>query len=89
MTKRPGFVTELFSMNAQPQTRFVGKQENLVDDLITVLRQLEVDFDEDRVRDLKPVNTSEQRPIVWDKALREEMLRLEYAALVRYSYPTT
>lgn len=88
MAKHPGYVTELYGMYAQPQVWFWGKQENLAEDLITVLRRLEVDFDEDRVRDAGPVNISDRRPITWDESLWDQMLRLEHAALVRYGYPT-
>lgn len=90
IAKRPGFVTELFGWYTKPQIDFVGKQENLTDDLITVLRQLDLPFDEDFVRNYKAVNVSPKpkQEMVWEPELRTEVIKLEYAGLKRYNYDT-
>ncbi|HAV78541.1 MAG TPA: hypothetical protein DCX53_14425, partial [Anaerolineae bacterium] len=44
--KRPGYVTELFGWYTTPEVDFVGKQENIRTDLIHVLKELNLDFDE-------------------------------------------
>ncbi|HEY6565230.1 MAG TPA: hypothetical protein VIY86_12070, partial [Pirellulaceae bacterium] len=49
LATRPGFVTELFASYAQPDIDFVGRQERLADDLVHVLRTLNVTFDENRI----------------------------------------
>lgn len=87
-TRLPGFVTELFGLYTQPGIRFIGKQERLTEDLIEVLRQLNVRFDEQRLREALPVNTSdvESRGTPWTPALRESTARLEFAGMVRYGY---
>ena len=87
ITKRPGFVTELYGWYTMPGVNFVGKQENLVEDLIRALRMANIDFDEARVRNFKKVNVSlDPVKFSWDSDLRQEILRLEYAALRRYGY---
>jgi len=87
--KRPGYVTEMFSRYTCPPVAFIGKQENLTDDLITVLNRLDLDFDEDYIRTHPKINVSsagENDNVIWDPDLRKEVYRLEYAAIRRYGY---
>ncbi len=86
--KRPGYVTELFGWYTKPQIDFIGKQENLAEDLIKVLKIMQLDFDEDFIRHYKKVGVSPKPKvnIVWDDDLRTELLKLEYAGIVRYGY---
>src|SRR5262245_41490451 len=85
---RPGYVTELYSRYTDEGIDFIGRQENLVEDLIDVLRLLDVSFDEQIIRDLVPENVSHAPPerVHWDADLHELVTRLEYPALVRYGY---
>ena len=83
---RPGYVTELYSWYTAPSIEFVGRQENLKDDLATVLRRLDLPFDEDRLRSKARENESPSEPIEWDPRVRAEVLRLEHAGLVAYGY---
>ncbi len=83
----PGFVTELFGLYTQPGIQFIGRQESLVDDLVTVLQRLDVRFDEQQLRESQRVNTSRmQLRTEWPAELRSETERLEFAGLVRYGY---
>ena len=84
----PGYVTELFGLYTQPGISYIGKQESLTDDLVHVLKHLNINFDEQQVRDMKPQNVSRapKAPIAWDPALKSQVERLEYAGLVRYGY---
>jgi len=86
--KRPGYVTELFGWYTKPQIDFVGKLENLREDLITVLKMMGLDFDEESIRTHPKVGVSPKpaQEIVWDKDLKEEVYKLEYAGIVRYGY---
>lgn len=86
--KHPGYVTELYSSYTSPNIDFIGKTENLVEDLIKVLKLMDVSFDEEIVRNFPPQNVSKNPPekIVWDEELKKEVLKLEYAAFVRYGY---
>jgi hypothetical protein len=85
---RPGFITELYSTYDQPGINFVGHQESLADDLVRVLRQLPLDFDEQRLRAFTPTNVSSasRDPIQWEPETRRELEKTEYAALLRYGY---
>ncbi len=88
MDKSPGYVSRMYGWYATPEIDFVGRQECLADDLVKVLRRLDVVFDESRVRALAPVNTSDRsssRP-VWDENLRREVEKLEAQALNRFGY---
>lgn len=88
ISKYPGYVTEMYSRFATPQVSFVGKQENLCDDLITVLKRLQLTFDEQFIREFEKVGVSPKRTtgLEWDPALKAEVTRLEYAGLVRWGY---
>lgn len=84
---RPGYVSEMFGWYTMPGISFVGKQEQLVDDLIAVLRMRGFTFDEAAIRAAERINTSRgDVAIAWPEGLREEVVRLEVAALMRYGY---
>ncbi len=85
---RPGYVTELYSRYTEERIDFIGKQETLVDDFVHVMKQLNVDFDEEMVRNLPRENVSagSEKGVTWDPELRALVTRLEYSALVRYGY---
>jgi len=86
--KRPGYVTEQYGWYTKPHVDFVGKQETLKEDLIRVLKTLELDFDEDLIRDFSKVGVSKKpaNEITWDPELRNETYKLEYAGIVRHGY---
>ena len=88
---RPGYVTEMYgwytSWDYESQVSFIGKQERLTDDLITVLSQLNVNFDEDQIRNTPKSNASKQYAETdWDPGLREETERMETVGIARYGY---
>ena len=85
---QPGYVGTLYGWYATDEIDFVGKQEQVTEDLVAVLAQLGVTFDEPRVRAASAVNVSpdpEGRPR-WDPGLLRETLRAERAALERFGY---
>jgi hypothetical protein len=88
ITKYPGYVTEMYGRFATPQISFVGKQENLCEDLITVLKKLQMPFDEQFIREFGKIGVSPKRStgLVWDPDLKAEVIRLEYAGLTRWGY---
>jgi hypothetical protein len=91
LARRPGFVTEMYGWYDRPQVNFVGRQEHLVDDLVKVLRKMDLAFDEDAIRRHKKVGVSPipEKPIFWDPAVRRQAALCEYAGLVRYGYQST
>ncbi len=88
LKRRPGYVTELYGWYTTPGIHFVGRYENLADDLITVLKFLNVRFDEEKLRKFKPVNVSKPADIRWAQVLQETVERTEYAAFKRFGYRT-
>lgn len=84
----PGYVSALFSYYTLPPVDFIGKQETLTDDLLTVLEETGQRFDEKAIREAAPVNQSKSAGggIEWDPGLRERVLALEAAALLRFGY---
>lgn len=86
--RRPGYVTELYGAYTAPAVDFVGKQENLREDLIRVLTRLGLEFDEAFIRSHREVGVSSPQSVevAWDAELRQQVEKLEYAGLVRYGY---
>jgi hypothetical protein len=86
LSKRPGFVHELFSWYTGDHVDFVGKQENLEADLIKALDQAGIPVDAERVRSKQAVNVSERKQLEVDPDLKQAFHRVEYPTLVRYGY---
>jgi hypothetical protein len=86
---RPGYVTELYGWYTRPQMDFIGKQENLADDLVKVLKIMNIKFDEEFIRNYKKVGVSDKKEIVWQKELEKEAALCEYSGMLRYGYNST
>lgn len=85
--KHPGYVTELYSWYTEPPINFIGKQESLCNDLIHALKTLNLDFDEDRIRNQKPVGVSPKtQPVQWHSETRQQIATLEKEAFQKYGY---
>ena len=83
---RPGFVSEMYSQYAHNEINFVGKQENLADDLIYFLMQQEYSIKIEDIQKSPRQNVSVAQKIKWDPQLREEVKDSEKMALLRYDY---
>ena len=88
--EQPGFVTQMYGGYTRSPVRFVGRMENLRDDLVRVLLEMGLAFDEQAIREAPPINTAfeSQNTIQWEPELREQVTRLEYAGMLRYGYLT-
>ena len=86
--KRPGYVSELFFSYTKPGISFIGKTENLRNDLISVLEYLDLFFDKSVVLNSieKNVSQTPKTKIEWDPQLKQTLLRLELPALVHFGY---
>lgn len=85
LQNQPGFVTRLYSCftdNAQ----FVGRQENLREDLILILDFQGFDFDRDYVRQLESIGVSPDIPIDWTDELKRAVIEKEHEVFLRYGY---
>ena len=91
MRTQPGFASRMFAAFATPETNFVGRQENLVEDLIRVLHILNERFDEDRIRNSVRINVSRPRRgrPTWRPEDRQRIAELERDAMQRYNYDKT
>ncbi len=87
--KRPGYVTELFYSFVTPGIDFIGRQENLVDDLIDVLKLRGFAIDEDWIRSLAPQNTSSSGSsgnLAWPEDLERTVTLLEVPSMIQFGY---
>jgi hypothetical protein len=65
---------------------FIGRQENLVDDLIEVLSIMNIKFDEDYIRNRQKVGVSPKKELIWDEGLKKQVALTESSAMIRYKY---
>lgn len=88
LSRRPGYVSELYFSFCPPEIRFIGRHERLRTDLCEALREGNEKYDEDLIMNEAPVGVSAlpSSPLTWDPRVRERAIQLEYAALVRYGY---
>lgn len=86
LKKRPGFVSELYSSYAHSEINFVGKQENLAEDLCYFLKTRNYDFSEEYIKEESKVNISSNKLVKWDQSLKLEVMDTEKIAMLRYSY---
>jgi hypothetical protein len=90
IARRPGYASELFFTYTKPGIKFIGRQENLADDLISALRTLNENFDEDFIRTRPALNESRtpKEEVRWDPVLRQLVTQLELPGLVHFGYLT-
>ena len=81
-------MSHLYQSYTLPKIDFVGKQETLREDLITLFKIRGFEFDETLVRNSKRAGVSQKRTesLEWDPALREKLVRLEAPALRSFGY---
>lgn len=87
----PGFCTHVYEQYVGPPNdtiEFVGKQENLVEDLITALRSAGEEFDESLIRAFPPQNVSDQTRFIatYTPELERRVREAERAAIERHGY---
>jgi hypothetical protein len=70
------------------EIEFIGRQERLLDDLVTSLRQAGEQFDENAIRNLEPANVSDRVrfPAALTHEAREALLWSERETLERFGY---
>jgi hypothetical protein len=88
LARCPGYVTAMFESYTVPALDFVGRQEDLVEDLLAVLRLLNEDFEETRIRELAPVNVSRtpRQEVLWEEPVRRLVEQHERDGIVRFGY---
>lgn len=91
LTQMPGVYSRSladFVGTAQQPIDFIGKYENLVEDLITALNLAGCRFDEDAIRALPPLNVSDKQafPADFTPALEAAVLSAEADLITRFGY---
>jgi hypothetical protein len=88
VNERPGYVSELYFAFTKPGISFIGKNENLRDDLAYVLDHLGLKYDRATVEssERQRVSKTPQSEVHWDPQLRETVMRLEVPALLHFDY---
>lgn len=86
----PGFVSNLYSIYARPGIEYVGKTETLAEDLSAVFDRLGIRHEKDQLLQKPPANVSSTKTNKpeWDPKLRDQVMRLEMPALVKFGYLT-
>lgn len=86
--KRPGFVSEMYALYTQAPMSFIGKQENLLEDFLKVFKLMELDVNEELVRNSPRFGISQPKaaPLCWDPELKTKIALAEYSAFIRYGY---
>lgn len=82
----PGFVTSMYNQYFKYGADYIGKQENLMDDLRKILSKLHPSLDLSSISETEKINTSPSIQLEWDPELRQNIIRLEYAGIVRFGY---
>jgi hypothetical protein len=82
-----GFATEVFERTA-PRMDFVGRTENLVDDLVIMLNQFGEPFDEGKLRETPPKNLAGSLPeyshVTADKSMIARIEEADHKVLETY-----
>ncbi len=92
LRQEPGFVTRLYDSYIQrPSTRptlYVGKQENLRNDLIEIFETTGVEFDRDLILSYPAVGVSPQPmpPVQWGPGIRTQAESFEARGISEWGY---
>ena len=85
----PSHVSQMYELwfgsPKHPTIRVYGKQENLVDDLVKILKNCGEIFNEDLLRETPPENVSEEKPEISDE-LKKRIIASEKRAIERFNY---
>ena len=82
------YLTEMYNNYTGEPTilSFVGKQENLVEDLVHVLRHLNETFDEEKLRNTPRQNVSTIKLPPLDESLQTGIISLEKETMQKWNY---
>lgn len=92
LENKPGYYSKSLRSYFGPREStidFVGKQENLVEDLITALSMANESFDPEKIRIRKPVNVSKakyKQEAICQDDLKVLLLEAEKEAMERFGY---
>jgi len=84
----PGYVTWMYGHYAVPESGFVGKQENLRNDLMRALTMRGLAFDVEHLMKQPFINEAghKKESIQWDEGLLRDVQDAERSTMIRYNY---
>jgi len=83
----PGFLTNMYNGFTSPEhIDFVGKQENLMEDILTIFRQLKIPYDPNLINLNYKINESKASRPSWDKDNKNLLFKLEEETFKKYGY---
>ncbi len=90
----PGYCSEVFRSYVGPpghEINFIGKHENLVEDLVAALRRVGEPFDEAALRATRRINVGDYGafPTQCSDEIRVRMIEAESEAIERFGYQTS
>ncbi len=88
---KPGFCTSVFERRIGDKANeidFIGKYENIVEDLIKALKNAGEVFDENGIRDMEKINESDKNKFNTDLNvdLEKRIIMSEFSAIERFGY---
>ena len=84
--KRPGYVSELFMSYTKSGVNFIGRTENLHQDMLDLLIHLGLELDETKILNSPKIHESKEIEVEWDPKLKNMMIKLELPALIHFGY---
>ncbi len=84
----PGYVSHLYGFYTKREISYIGRQENLRNDLVDILNRMQIKCNKDLIFNYKRVGVSPKPkiPITWDNELKHKVIQVEYSGLLRYGY---
>ena len=87
LTQHPGYLTQLFERFTHSGTiDFVGKQENLYEDMLLVFQHMGYPFSRHDFARIGKVNESQAPQPEWAPSIRSAVYELERSAFDKYGY---
>lgn len=86
--EKPGYVSELFFAYTKPDISFIGRTENLREDLAYLLDLLSLPYEPVTLEKSAKMNVAktDAKEIQWDPELKKTVMRLELPALLFFGY---
>jgi hypothetical protein len=85
LSHHPGFISNLF-FSYTSNASFVGKQENLRENLCKALSLSNINFDKYLIMNEPPLRVSQFRETIWSKDLRNEIKISEFLSITMFDY---
>ena len=88
LKEKTGYATELMFSYTRPEMNFIGRKENIRNDLKKALNMAKIKFDESTLESQKRKNVTENRHenVKWKSSIKNEVIVTESCSLLRFGY---